>query len=70
MTALSQLPPIRIHDLRHSHASMLIDMGFNVQQIAERLGHSNANTTMRVYAHLYPDRDIELAQKLDDMIRK
>ena len=70
VTAVSQLPPIRIHDLRHSHASMLIDMGFNVQQIAERLGHSNANTTMRVYAHLYPDRDVELAQKLDDMIRK
>ena len=67
-TAEAQLPPIRIHDIRHSHVSMLIDMGFNVKQIADRVGHKNAMTTMRTYAHLYAGRDLELAKSLDEKI--
>lgn len=51
---------IRIHDLRHSHASLLIDMGFNIFAISERLGHEKVDTTMNTYGHLYPDRRDEM----------
>ena len=67
-TAVAQLPPIRIHDIRHSHVSMLVDMGFNIKQIADRMGHRNASTTMKTYSHLYAGRDIELAKRLDNKI--
>lgn len=45
---------IRIHDFRHTHATLLINEGINVQEIARRLGHSDATVTLKVYAHLYP----------------
>ena len=44
---------IRIHDLRHSHVSLLIDMGFSALAIADRVGHESINITYR-YAHLFP----------------
>lgn len=59
------LPFIRVHDLRHSHASMLIEMGFTPLQIAERLGHESVKTTLDTYSHLYPDKDQQLANALD-----
>lgn len=59
------LPPIRIHDLRHSHASMLIEMGFTPLEIAERLGHESVKTTLDTYSHLYPDKDQQLADALN-----
>lgn len=55
------LNPIRIHDLRHSHASLLIEMGFNILMISERLGHKNVQTTWNTYAHLYPDKGRQIA---------
>lgn len=45
---------IRIHDFRHSHASLLANEGINIQEIARRLGHSNIEITWAVYSHLYP----------------
>ncbi len=48
------LEPIRIHDFRHSHASLLANEGINIQEIARRLGHSNVQITLRTYSHLYP----------------
>lgn len=48
------LDPIRVHDFRHSHASLLANEGINIQEIARRLGHSNVQITWRTYAHLYP----------------
>lgn len=56
---------IRVHDLRHSHASLLIEMGFNILIISERLGHDRVQTTWDTYAHLYPDKDKVLATQLD-----
>ena len=47
---------------------MLVDMGFNIKQIADRMGHRNASTTMKTYSHLYAGRDIELAKRLDNKI--
>ena len=48
---------IRIHDFRHSHASVLANNGINIQEIARRLGHGDVQTTWRVYAHLYPQEE-------------
>lgn len=45
---------IRIHDFRHSHASLLANEGINIQEVARRLGHSNVEITLKTYAHLYP----------------
>ena len=55
---------IRIHDLRHSHVSLLIDMGFTPVAIADRLGHESIEITLR-YAHLFPSRQTEMVQRLD-----
>ena len=55
---------IRIHDLRHSHISLLIDMGFSAIAIADRVGHESIDITYN-YAHLFPSRQQEMAKKLD-----
>lgn len=55
---------IRIHDLRHSHVSLLIEMGFSALAIAERLGHESITITYR-YAHLYPSKQEEMARRLN-----
>lgn len=65
VAALADLLAIRVHDLRHSHASMLIEMGFNILMISQRLGHEKVETTWRTYAHLYPDKEKMLATQLD-----
>ncbi len=59
------LEPIRVHDLRHSHASLLIEMGVNIVQISERLGHESVKTTLDTYVHLYPNKDAALADALN-----
>lgn len=57
---------IRIHDLRHSHISLLIDMGFSAVAIADRVGHESIAITYR-YAHLFPSKQKEMANRLDDL---
>ena len=57
---------IRIHDLRHSHISLLIDMGFSAVAIADRVGHESIEITYR-YAHLFSSKQKEMAIKLDFM---
>jgi len=59
---------IRIHDLRHSHASMLIEMGFSPLLISERLGHENVETTLQTYSHLYPNKHGQVADRIQDMM--
>ena len=59
------LKRIRLHDLRHSHASLLIELGFTPLLIAERLGHEKVETTMNVYSHLYPGKQQEVAERLE-----
>lgn len=55
---------IRIHDLRHSHVSMLIEMGFSAVDIANRVGHESVKITYR-YAHMFPNKDLDIANKLN-----
>lgn len=67
MAGMAGLDPIRVHDLRHSHASLLIEMGFNILMISERLGHKNVQTTWNTYAHLYPDKGRQIAFGLQEV---
>jgi integrase len=59
-----RLPPIRLRDLRHSHASHLIDAGVNVKVISERLGHGSIQVTLDIYGHLLPNSQREAVERL------
>lgn len=61
------LPHIRIHDFRHTHASLLVNEGINIQEIARRLGHSDVQMTWNTYSHLYPreeERAVEILNRI------
>lgn len=51
---------IRVHDLRHSHASYLVNQGCDLIAIKERLGHANIDETINTYSHLYPSKQMEI----------
>ena len=55
---------IRVHDLRHSHVSLLINMGYTALAIGKRVGHSVEKITYR-YAHLFPSVQLDMAEQLD-----
>ena len=59
----------RLDFIRHSHASMLINPGFPALEIANRLGHESVKTTLDTYSHLYPDKDQQLADRLNQFRR-
>lgn len=63
----SGVKKIRVHDLRHSHASLLVELGYSPLLIAERLGHENIETTLNTYSHLYPNKQSELAKALETL---
>ena len=67
MAKAAGLDPIRVHDFRHSHASLLIEMGFNILAVSERLGHKDVKTTWNTYAHLYPDKGRQIAFGLQEV---
>lgn len=60
------LEQIRIHDLRHSHVALLIEMGFPILAISNRLGHEKIQTTLQTYGHLYPNKQQLIADKLNE----
>lgn len=61
------LERIRVHDLRHSHVSLLINMGFTAVDIAGRIGHTSLEVTLR-YAHMFPSKQQEMVDKLNKAI--
>ena len=61
---MTGVPKIRLHDLRHSHASLLIEMGFSALLVAERLGHESVTMTLNVYSHLWPSKQQQAADQL------
>lgn len=63
----NDIKKIRIHDLRHSHASLLINQGEDYLVVKERLGHASITTTIDTYSHLYPSKQKSLANKLDEI---
>ena len=68
LAGLAGVHRIKIHALRHSHASLLISMGENPLIIKERLGHEKIQTTLGTYGHLYPNTNFEVAKKLTGML--
>jgi len=62
------LEKIRLHDIRHSHASLLINLGYPVLVVSERLGHEDVETTLQTYGHLYKTTTSEAVKKLDDLM--
>lgn len=58
---------LRLHDLRHSHASFLINNGVDVLLISKRLGHSNTAMTLNVYSHLYPNKENEAINIINEL---
>lgn len=65
---ISGVKKIRVHDLRHSYASMLIELGVPPLEIQERLGHEDIQTTLNTYSHLYPNKHFETTEKLERLI--
>lgn len=61
------LEPIRIHDFRHTHATLLVNSGINIMEISRRLGHADANITWKIYAHLYPKEEEKAITILDNI---
>lgn len=61
-----EVKKIRLHDIRHSHASLLIELGFSPLAIADRMGHEKVETTLNTYSHLFPHKRDEVAEKLQD----
>lgn len=66
----SGIKKIRIHDFRHSHATALIEMGVPILEVRDRLGHEKVETTLNTYGHLYPNKQLMIAEKLEKHMRK
>lgn len=67
---LIDLKPIRLHDIRHSHASLLYYLGVPLKEASERLGHAQIKTTLDIYTHLYSDQQRNVAKKIDEIIKQ
>ena len=64
-----ELPRIRLHDLRHTGASLLISQGLDVETVKQRLGHARASTTMNIYGHAYQKADRAASNLLENMLK-
>lgn len=58
---------IRIHDFRHSHASLLIEQGVQPNIVQDRLGHVNIETTLKTYSHMYPNKQYQVAEFIHNL---
>ncbi len=66
----NHLPRIRLHDLRHSNATALIQAGVNPRVVQQRLGHADVQVTLNTYTHVLPEMDIAAAETLDSIMLK
>lgn len=66
----NDLEHIRFHDLRHSHVTLLINSKVPIKVISERVGHSNINTTLSIYAHALKEMDSEASDKISENLFK
>lgn len=69
IVAKSDLPPIRLHDLRHTHATIALRAGIPTKVISERLGHENPAFTLKQYAHVIPGMQAEAAKQIASLIQ-
>ncbi len=68
IVARSPLPRLRLHDLRHTHASILLKAGVPVKVVSERLGHANPAFTITVYQHIIPGMQADAASVFSDLV--
>ena len=66
----SGFPHVRLHDLRHSHATQLLRQGVHPKVVSERLGHSKIGITLDTYSHVLPGMQEDAAQKIDAALQK
>ena len=62
------LPHIRFHDLRHTHATLLIAHGVDMKTASERIGHEDIRTTLNLYTHALPQKDREAAELIGKLM--
>lgn len=67
---VNDLPQYGLHALRHTHASLLQSIGANYVDVSERLGHSEVSTTLRIYTHLFQEKDSTFADQLGEYREK
>lgn len=67
-TKAAEIKTIRIHDFRHSHASLLANAGINIQEVARRLGHFKIEITWNIYSHLYPKEEERALKVLNKIV--
>ena len=63
------LPDIRLYDLRHTCATLLLAAGENIKVVSERLGHVNATVTLNTYVHVLPGMQAEASERLETLLR-
>jgi integrase len=64
-----ELPRMKFHDLRHTHATMLLKQNINIKVISERLGHSKTSTTLDIYSHVLPSMQQSVTDKMNEMFQ-
>ena len=64
----SSLKPIRFHDIRHSHASLLLKQGIHPKVVQERLGHASIQITLDTYSHVAPGLQEAAAKRFDELL--
>jgi integrase len=64
------LPHVRFHDLRHTHASLMLKRGVHPKIVSERLGHATVGITLDTYSHVLPGLQEEAARDLDEWLRQ
>jgi integrase len=62
------MPKLIIHDLRHTHATILMKKGVIPKVVSERLGHDSVATTMDIYSHVLPDMQEKEAPAIDEAL--
>jgi integrase len=65
IVAAAGLPGLRIHDLRHAHATLMLGKGVHPKIVSERLGHASINITLDTYSHVLPGLQAAAAEALD-----
>jgi integrase len=68
LLAKKQLKKLRFHDLRHTHATMLLLEHVSIKVISERLGHSSTNITQDIYSHVLPEMQMEAASAMERIL--
>lgn len=63
------VPHIRLHDVRHTYATLAMDLGIDPKMLSDRIGHANTSVTLQIYTHRSVGRDQAMAQSLGEMIQ-